>query len=187
MSRSHPPSAFTRSLTARPSRTPSLTARPSLTASLALPLALAMAATAAAAGAAADAPRTGAYHCEAGRAAGIQGRDERYAGRIELPAAEQRFAAGIRRLPATRPGCRGASPSRAERAAGHEAWWRCGAAFELELPGSKYPEPLRSDDGYIFRDRLSGWFHLADDLRYVFAYTDFAGNYFVEEGACQRD
>jgi len=133
----------------------------------------------------AEAPRTGTLACEAARAAGIQGKDARNAGRIELPAAEQRFSAEIRRLAANRPGC----PSSKSGATGHratlEGWWQCGAALEVAL--SKYPQPLRSDDGYIFHDRLSGWFHLAVDGRYTLAYTDFAGNYFVEEGRCAPD
>lgn len=128
----------------------------------------------------AEVPRSGELACEAARSAGIQGNDGRYAGRIELPPAEQRFSAEIRRLAANRPGCR--SPKRGTT---HEAWWQCGAALEAVL--SRYPQPLRSDDGYIFHDRLSGWFHLADDGRYTFAYTDFTGNYFIEEGRCAPD
>jgi hypothetical protein len=128
----------------------------------------------------AEASSIGGHACEAARSAGIQGSDGRYAGRIELPPAEQRFSAEIRRLAANRPGCR--SP---KRGATHEGWWQCGAVLESVL--SKYPQPLRSDDGYIFHDRLSGWFHLADDGRYTLAYTDFAGNYFIEEGRCVPD
>ncbi|MCU0766827.1 MAG: hypothetical protein MUE39_05530 [Gammaproteobacteria bacterium] len=140
--------------------------------------------TAAALGA--DPPRAGRYACEAARTAGIQG-EGRYAGRIELPAAEQQFTAEIQRLASGRPGCRGARPGTPERRASHEAWWQCGAALEVTLSRGKYAQPLRSDDGYIFHDRLSGWLHLAEDLRYVFAYTDFAGNYFVEEGRCASE
>ena len=142
---------------------------------------------AAAATAAERAPPVGRYACTASAAAGLQGKGGRYAGRIELPAAEHQFRVQVRRLSAKRPGCGKADRSGRTGPGGHEGWWQCGAALELELPRAKYAQPLRSDDGYIFLDRLSGWFHLAEDLRYVFAYTDFAGNYFVEEGACERD
>jgi hypothetical protein len=129
----------------------------------------------------AESLRTGTFLCESARAAGIQGTDGRYAGRIELPVAEQGFGAEIRRLANSRPGCR-SSKSAAGRRNTFERWWDCDAALEAVL--TKYPQPLRSDDGYIFHDRLSGWLHLADDGRYTFAYTDFARNYYLEEGRC---
>lgn len=142
------------------------------------------------AGPAAGEPAIGSYSCTADRAVGLQGdptSGRRYGGRIELPAAEQRFGLSLTR---TEVGlgkkCRREHPGVAGSDA-YSQWWFCAATTELTFAPGKYAQPLRGDDRNIFRDRLSGWFHLADDLRYVFAYTDFAGNFFLEEGACGPD
>ena len=135
----------------------------------------------------------GTYQCGAERVVGLQGdaqSDRRYAGRIQLSPGEQRFSVTLDRTERGRGRrCRtdrtGAvdSPVQDE----YSLWWFCRATTELSLSAGKYGEPLRGDDLHIFRDRLSGWFHLADDLRYVFAYTDFGGNFFLEEGTCQAE
>lgn len=137
-------------------------------------------------------PRLGRYACAAERAVGLQQAPtgDRYGGRIELPAAEKRFGLTLDRTEVGRGRkCRSGQPAVAE-AGGSEAylrWWLCQATTEATFSGGKYEAPLRGDDLNIFRDRLSGWLHLADDLRYLFAYTDFAGNFFLEEGTCEPD
>jgi hypothetical protein len=137
-------------------------------------------------------PRLGRYACEAERVVGLQGTPtgDRYGGRIALPAGEKRFGLTLDRTEVGRGRkCRPGQPAGAERA-GSDAylrWWLCQATTEATFSGGKYEAPLRGDDLNIFRDRLSGWLHLADDLRYLFAYTDFAGNFFLEEGTCEPD
>ncbi len=135
----------------------------------------------------------GTYQCAAERVVGLQGdagSDGRYAGRIQLNPGEQRFSITVDRTERGRGRrCRtdrtGAAESPVQDE--HSLWWFCRATTELSFSAGKYGEPLRGDDLHIFRDRLSGWFHLADDLRYVFAYTDFGGNFFLEEGTCQAE
>ena len=138
-------------------------------------------------------PSLGAYSCKVDRAVGLQGDlagGERYSGRIVLPAAETRFTISLDHTEVGR-----GKHCRPRKAGGKDAppadeyslWWFCKARTELAFPGGKYGSELRGDDTNIFRDRLSGWFHLADDLRYVFAYTDFGGNFFLEEGRCEPD
>lgn len=137
-------------------------------------------------------PRLGRYACVADRAVGLQGAPtgDRYGGRIELPAAEKRFGLTLDRTEIGRGRkCRPGQPAVAEPASSdaYLRWWLCQATTEATFSGGKYEAPLRGDDLNIFRDRLSGWLHLADDLRYLFAYTDFAGNFFLEEGTCEPD
>jgi hypothetical protein len=137
-------------------------------------------------------PRLGRYACEAARAVGLQGTPsgDRYGGRIELPAPQKRFGLTLDRTEVGRGRkCRPGQPALAGPA-GTDAylrWWLCQATTEATFSGGKYEATLRGDDLNIFRDRLSGWLHLADDLRYLFAYTDFAGNFFLEEGTCEPD
>ena len=146
-----------------------------------------------AAGAAAGEPSLGAYSCTADRAVGLQGSIEdgqRYAGRIELRAAEKRFGVTVARTEVGRgKRCKPRKAGDEDAVARDEygLWWFCRATTELTFSGGKYDPALSGDDTNIFRDRLSGWFHLADDLRYVFAYTDFGGNFFLEEGRCEPD
>jgi hypothetical protein len=150
-------------------------------------------AAALAAGTVAAEPAFGGYSCTADRAVGLQGdieTDRRYAGRIELRAAEKRFGVTLGRTEVGQG--RRCKPRRAgdpDTPPGDEysLWWFCKATTELTFTGGKHESELRGDDTNIFRDRLSGWFHLADDLRYVFAYTDFGGNFFLEEGRCEPD
>jgi len=138
-------------------------------------------------------PSLGSYSCTAERAVGLQGdgaTGQRYGGRIELPAAEKRFGLSLGRTEVGQGRrCRPRQPGNRDDPANDEysLWWFCRATTELTFSGGKYEPSLRGDDTNIFRDRLSGWFHLADDLRYVFAYTDFAGNFFLEEGRCETD
>lgn len=135
----------------------------------------------------------GTFACVAERAVGLQGEpggDQRYAGRIQLSPGERRFTITIDRTERGRgKRCRISKPGAADSPVEDEysLWWFCKATSELRFSAGKYAEPLRGDDLHIFRDRLSGWLHLADDLRYVFAYTDFGGNFFLEEGSCQAD
>jgi hypothetical protein len=138
---------------------------------------------------AAGEPRLGSYACMADRAVGLQGvpTGGRYGGRIELPPAEKHFGLTLSRTEIGRGRkCRPGQPE-AAGGDGYHRWWLCQATTEAAFSGGKYDGPLRGDDLNIFRDRLSGWLHLADDLRYLFAYTDFAGNFFLEEGTCERD
>lgn len=138
-------------------------------------------------------PSLGSYSCTAERAVGLQGdgaNGQRYGGRIELPAAETHFGLSLGRTEVGQGRrCRPRQPGNRDDPANDEysLWWFCRATTELTFSGGKYEPSLRGDDTNIFRDRLSGWFHLADDLRYVFAYTDFSGNFFLEEGNCGRD
>jgi len=133
----------------------------------------------------------GTYQCVAERVVGLQGdagSDRRYAGRIQLTPGEQHFSITLDRTERGRGRrCRDERLSAADSPVQDEysLWWFCRATTELSFSPGKYGEPLRGDDLHIFRDRLSGWLHLADDLRYVFAYTDFGGNFFLEEGICQ--
>jgi hypothetical protein len=135
----------------------------------------------------------GTYQCVAERVVGLQGdvgSDGRYAGRIQLNPGEQRFSVTLDRTERGRgKRCRAERLSVADSPVQDEysLWWFCRATTELSFSAGKYGEPLRGDDLHIFRDRLSGSFHLADDLRYVFAYTDFGGNFFLEEGICQAE
>lgn len=138
-------------------------------------------------------PSLGGYRCAADRAVGLQGdveSSQRYSGRIELPAGERHFGLILGRSEVGQG--RRCKPRRAgddDAPPGDEfsLWWFCKATTELIFSTGKYGSPLRGDDTNIFRDRLSGWFHLADDLRYVFAYTDFGGNFFLEEGRCEPE
>lgn len=138
-------------------------------------------------------PSLGSYSCTAERAVGLQGdgaNGQRYGGRIELRAAEKHFGLSLGRTEVGQGRrCRPRQAGSRDDPANDEysLWWFCRATTELTFPGGKYEPSLRGDDTNIFRDRLSGWFHLADDLRYVFAYTDFAGNFFLEEGRCEPD
>ena len=109
----------------------------------------------------------------------------RYAGRIELRAPERHFGITLGRTEVGQG--RRCKPGQPPTADEYSRWWFCQARTELTFSAGKYEPSLRGDDFHIFRDRLSGWLHLADDLRYVFAYTDFGGNFFLEEGTCQRD
>ena len=135
----------------------------------------------------------GTYQCTAEHVVGLQGdigSDRRYAGRIQLNPGEQRFSVTLDHTERGRgKRCRsdwlGAADSPVQDE--YSLWWFCRATTELSFSPGKYGEPLRGDDLHIFRDRLSGWFHLADDLRYVFAYPDFGGNFFLEEGTCRGD
>jgi hypothetical protein len=135
----------------------------------------------------------GTYQCAAERVVGLQGdvgSDRRYAGRIQLNPDEQRFSVTLDRTERGRGRrCRSDRTGTADSPVQDEysLWWFCRATTELSFSPGKYGEPLRGEDLHIFRDRLSGWFHLADDLRYVFAYTDFAGNFFLEEGTCEPE
>ena len=135
----------------------------------------------------------GTYQCKAERAVGLQGdaaSAQRYSGRVGLRAAEQGFTITIDRTEVGRgKRCKTARPGSEDSPVGDEysRWWFCKATTELTFSPGKYAEPLRGDDRHIFRDRLSGWLHLAEDLRYVFAYTDFAGNFFLEEGTCRAN
>jgi len=159
------------------------------------PLALGVAAlvlltAAAPSGAATD---FGTYQCVAERVVGLQGDaggEGRYAGRIQLNPGEQHFSVTIDRTERGRGRrCRSDRTGAADSPVQDEysLWWFCRATTELSFSAGKYGESLRGDDLHIFRDRLSGWFHLADDLRYVFAYTDFGGNFFLEEGTCRAE
>jgi hypothetical protein len=142
---------------------------------------------------AAAAPTLGGYSCAADRAVGLQGdaaSGQRYGGRIQLPPAERHFTISLRRTEVGRgKRCRAGQADAPESPLGdaYSLWWFCTAGTELSFSPGKYEPTLRGDDLNIFRDRLSGWFHLADDLRYLFAYTDFAGNFFLEEGTCERE
>jgi hypothetical protein len=137
-------------------------------------------------------PALGGYSCTADRAVGLQGdaASERYGGRIQLRPAERQFSISLRRTEVGQgKRCRtgqARAPDSLLRDQ-YSLWWFCRATTELSFSAGKYQSSLRGDDLNIFRDRLSGWFHLADDLRYVFAYTDFAGNFFLEEGTCERE
>ena len=137
--------------------------------------------------------RPGTYTCTADRAVGLQGdagSGRRYSGRIELPAAERQFAITLGRTEVGQGRrCKPGQPRAADALLSDEysLWWFCRARTELSFSPGKYEPSLRGDDFNIFRDRLSGWLHLADDLRYVFAYSDFSGNFFLEEGNCGRD
>jgi len=133
-------------------------------------------------------PALGSYSCAANLTVGLQdvaARGQRYAGRVELPAGEKRFGITLARTEVGQgKRCRPRQPGTQDPLVSDEysLWWFCRAKTELTFSPGKYEPALRGDDLNIFRDRLSGWLHLADDLRYVFAYTDFRRQFLPRGG-----
>ncbi len=132
----------------------------------------------------------GNYICVAHRSVGLQSdpqKRERFAGRIKLSSEEESFLLKIANIENTdREWCRTAKPGVLYLDSEFEYWWSCKTKSEATFSKDKYGLPLRSDGTNVFKERLSGWFHIAQDLKYVFSYTDYGGNYYLEEGVCQK-
>jgi hypothetical protein len=132
----------------------------------------------------------GNYACIAHRTVGLQSDSEkrdRFAGKIQLPVEGERFLLKIAEINNNdRAWCRTAKPGTLNVEDEYSYWWLCKSASEVTFSQGKYGLPLRGDGLHLFQDRLGGWFHIIQGLTYIFAYTDFGGNFYLEEGVCQK-
>jgi len=66
-------------------------------------------------------------------------------------------------------------------------WFACKATYELQLSPAKVVAALRGDDRYTFMDKFQ-WqvFHLFGGQGFVYTHDDSAGNFYMEEGQCQK-
>jgi hypothetical protein len=131
----------------------------------------------------------GSYACIAQRVLGMQGKAEtgkRTWGRIALAPEQERFLVKTAKINEDqRRWCSSASVGQLGIEDYRRLWWECKTSYELTFSRGKYSLPLRSDNLYIFHDSLYGTFHLG--VTYVFFSADFnVGNYYLEEGVCQK-
>jgi hypothetical protein len=153
-------------------------------------------------------PELGAYACVVHRTAGIQGDSktgERFSGAIKLPTEQAAFTLTLKKRSDGLAGssyCAEAKPHDPEPDfykpgkasttgmryySDIDYWFTCKAAYELQLSPSKVVAALRGDDPYTFTDE-GHWhiFHLFGSGRFMYTYDDAAGNWYMEEGQCQK-
>lgn len=133
---------------------------------------------------------SGSYACIAQRSVGIQGEaghHKRVAGRITLPAEKKAFVVQIKKITKIKNGwCQSSKVSSDTMATGYNYWFECGTKYELTFSKGKYPMTFRGSNAHVFRSNVDGLFHVADDLTYVFFYSDLSGNFYLEEGGCKK-
>lgn len=153
-------------------------------------------------------PELGAYACVVHRTVGFQGdakTGKRFSGAIKLPAEQATYTLTLKKRSDGLVGssyCAEAKPHgpepdfyKPEKAPATsmryysdiDHWFTCKATYELQLSASKVTSALRGDDRYTFMDEgLSHVFHLFGGQGFVYTYDDSAGNFYMEEGQCQK-
>ena len=121
----------------------------------------------------------GSYACVVHRTVGLQSdatKQERFAGAIKQPVEAERFAHGVRRQ---KPACSlcvtnmtyGGNASPPRRSRFHRAKTAC---------------PCVAMTSIFSESGLGGWLHIIKGLKYTYAYPDYSGNFYLEEGVCQK-
>jgi len=133
----------------------------------------------------------GSYACIAQRVIGMQGKAEtnkRTWGRIALAPEQERFLVKTAKINEDqRRWCSSATVGKLGIEDHRRLWWECKTSYELTFSRGKYSLPLRGDNLHIFHDGIYGTFHMTVFMTYVFFSADFnVGNYYLEEGVCQK-
>jgi hypothetical protein len=149
----------------------------------------------------------GAYACIVHRAVGFQGdrdKGERTAGRITLPDEQAHFTLTLKQradgMAASRycneakphgPGRDYQPPKPGEYGMRYYSdlsyWFYCKATYELQLSPAKVRAAMRGDYPYKFRDHSGDAnFKFSGGKNFVYTYDDSAGNFYMEEGECQK-
>jgi len=153
-------------------------------------------------------PELGAYACIVHRAVGIQGdgkKGERFAGPIKLLDEQAKFTLTLKKRD---DGLIGSSYCAEAKPHGPEPdfykpgkpvesgfryysdldyWFTCKATYEMQLSPSKMASALRGDDRHMFIG-YGHWhmFRLFGGQSFLHTYDDSAGNWYMEEGQCQK-
>ena len=132
----------------------------------------------------------GTYACIAQRTVGLQGDREsgqRTHGKIILPAEQDHFLVTISRIEDNdRTWCKNSKVGNRLVTNEYRFWWYCRTKNQLSFSKDKYPLNFRSDEMNIFRSELDPVFHITNDGRYIFYSTNLEGDFYLEEGVCQR-
>lgn len=129
------------------------------------------------------------YACVAQRVVGIQGDGDigaRVHGRINLGDSERAFLFTLVELdedsrPAT---CLLPEKARDNFLFNH---FQCDMSIEMTFSKGKNQPVLRSADGFHFISSMLGHsFYFFGDFHYVFNYTNHIGDWYLEEGECQK-
>lgn len=132
----------------------------------------------------------GTYACIAQRTVGLQGDSEsghRTYGKIKLSADKEHFLATISRIDDNdRTWCKTAKVGDGIVTNEYRFWWYCKTKNQLSFSKSKYPLKFRSDGMHVFRSELDSVFHIFNEEKYIFYSTSLEGDFYLEEGVCQR-
>lgn len=145
-------------------------------------------------------PKLGTYACTVHRAVGIQGdatAGKRSAGPLTLPPEKAVFTMvlGVRATDDTQgPPCATFPPDKTKPMTTNPAfgsdleyWYACRSAFSLKLSPAKESLEMRGEDRNAFHGPGTfPQFHLYNDLAFVHTYTNFSGDWYVEEGQCRQ-
>lgn len=136
----------------------------------------------------------GVYYCVTDRMTGFQGdAKHRYAGSISPGPDSRRFVVKISLIPplSTAPGDTATSTESCRKSIGiplppFALWWNCDATYKAEFSKDMGVPEMHGDSSAVFRGNFFGEFHIFKDLSFILVRTDFDGNFYMQEGTCDR-